>query len=111
MECSYSETLQSSRKDKSHRQGVAVIFNKKAASYLSDYRLYSERLMSISLEIGSNHLKIFEVYAPDSTYQESEITAFYQHLQSQLNLTCRSDNIMLIGDFNGKLGMMLLYTG
>ncbi len=93
--------IQSSRKDKIHRQGVAVILNKKAASYLSDYRLYSERLMSISLEIGSTHLKIFQVYAPDSTYQESEITAF---LQSQLNLTRRSDDIMLMGDFNGKLG-------
>ena len=51
-----------------------------------------------------NQLTIFQAYAPNSTYKETDIIAFYQELQHLVNLTHRDNDIMLMGNFNANLG-------
>ena len=43
----------STRKDKLHKQGVAIIIKKEIAEHLTDYKIISERLISIEIDTNT----------------------------------------------------------
>ena len=96
--------IHSGRNDNIHRQGVALILHKGTAEHLKGYELVSERLLVIQLETSTDPLFIFQVYAPDSTYIEEEVEAFYETLQDHINKLPRKRKLVLLGDFNAKVG-------
>jgi hypothetical protein len=96
--------LHSCRSDDLHRQGVAIILSKKIAECMTDYELISERIMSVTLELKDGPLTLFQVYAPDTSYSDVEIDMFYEQLQDRINLIPRKNNLIILGDFNAKIG-------
>ena len=79
--------INSSRKDNIHRQGVAIIMTKDIAKNLKDYTLISERLMSVEIETKKGPLLIFQVYAPDTSYDDADVDEFYRELQPQSTIS------------------------
>lgn len=90
--------ISSSRKDNFHRQGVEF------ANGLMNYNQISERILSIEIEIESGLLTIFQIYAPDSSYNDTTINMFYDKLQVQINKLPSKSRYLLMGDFNAKVG-------
>ena len=96
--------IHSSRKDNIHRQGVAIVITKEIANSLVDYKLTSERIMSIDIETPNGILTIFQIYAPDSSYSTTDINNFYDQLQEEINNLPAKNAFVLLGDFNAKVG-------
>ena len=47
---------------------------------------------------------VIQVYVPISNAEEAEIEWFYEDLQDFLELTHKKDVIVIIGDWNAKVG-------
>lgn len=49
-------------------------------------------------------LFVLQAYAPDSSYNDIEKNEFYDNLQQEINTLPRRCNLIILGDFNGKVG-------
>ena len=47
---------------------------------------------------------VIQVYAPTSNAEEAEVKLFYEDLQDLLELTPKKDVLLIIGDWNAKVG-------
>ena len=60
----------------------------------------------ISVRFQGKPFKItaIQVYAPTSNAEEAEVEWFYEGLQDLLELTPKKDVLLIIGDWNAKVG-------
>ena len=49
-------------------------------------------------------ITVIQAYAPTSNAEEAEVEWFYEDLQDLLELTPKKDVLLIIGDWNAKLG-------
>ena len=49
-------------------------------------------------------IAIIQVYAPTSEHSDEEIEVFYEHVQKAIKQTKSTDVVVIIGDFNPKVG-------
>ena len=96
--------IHSSRKDHVHRQGVAFILTRRVANSLVNYNLVSERILSIDLDTPTGIITIFQIYAPDSSYNDTDVDNFYVLLQNEINNIKTTNSFIILGDFNAKVG-------
>ena len=47
---------------------------------------------------------VIQVYAPTTDAEEAEVDWFYEDLQDLLELTQKKDVLIIIGDWNAKVG-------
>ena len=47
---------------------------------------------------------IVQVYVPTNNAEEAEVECFYEDLQDLLELTPKKDVLVIIGDWNAKVG-------
>ena len=47
---------------------------------------------------------VIQAYAPSSNTEEAEVERFYEDLQDLLELTPKKDVLLIIGDWNAKVG-------
>ena len=47
---------------------------------------------------------VIQVYAPTNNAEEAEVEWFYEDLQDLLELTPKKDVLLIIGDWNAKVG-------
>jgi len=65
----------------------------------------SDRLMTLRIPLTDNtHLTIISAYAPTIRYADEEKEAFYQLLSNTLHATPKNDKLLLLGDFNARVG-------
>ena len=95
----------SSRRDGMRRQGVALMVDKETTKSMTSYQQISERLVGASFEMEEGLLDVLQVYAPDSSYQDEEYQRFLDDLQRYLDGTNRNSRIIVMGDFNAKIGL------
>ena len=50
------------------------------------------------------NITVIQVYAPTSNAEETEAEWFYEDLQDLLELTPKKDVLVIIGDWNAKVG-------
>ncbi|XP_053217975.1 elongation factor 1-beta isoform X1 [Podarcis raffonei] len=89
----------------SHRiNGVALIVNKRVARLILGYNLKNDRMISIRFQGRPLHTTVIQVYAPATDAEETEIDQFYEDLQCLLKLTPKKDVLLIMGDWNAKVG-------
>ena len=49
-------------------------------------------------------IMVTQAYAPTSNTEVAEVEWFYEHLQDLLELTPKKDVLLIIGDWNAKIG-------
>ena len=65
----------------------------------------SERIMCLRVHLTSNrYMSMISVYAPTMTSSTETIMAFYQDLKAVLCSIPKEDKIILLGDFNARVG-------
>lgn len=53
---------------------------------------------------NKRHLTIIGVYAPTMTYDDFTKEAFYAELDKQIRRTPKEDKLLVMGDFNARVG-------
>eukprot|EP00795_Rhopilema_esculentum_P013930 gene13931-4882_t len=91
--------IQSSRKDNICRQRAGFIIHKTIFQQLTHYECHSERIISATFKFNTQEVTFIQIYAPDSTYNDSAIDGFYDQLQCIINNTNKKTEIILMGDF------------
>ncbi|KAK2554815.1 Craniofacial development protein 2 [Acropora cervicornis] len=66
---------------------------------------HSDRIMSMHLLLeGKQHLTLFSVYAPTLLADPADKDIFYSDLRRLLNNTSEDDKVLILGDFNARVG-------
>lgn len=97
-------TIIYSGRDKSGQSGVGLILTKRAASSLLGYNPINDRLILIKLKTKNRDITILQVYAPTTAAPDEEIEDFYNNLQETIEKVKKSDILIIMGDFNAKVG-------
>jgi len=92
-----------SGEDNEHSQGVGFLLNKEAKESLLSYKPVSTRVMLARFAGTSHNLSIIQVYAPTADSTEERIS-FHEDLDKCIQVIPRKDILMLIGDWNAKVG-------
>ena len=87
-----------------HEKGVGVILDKGAAKSLKGNWPVSDRVLLIKLEGKPLNINIIQVYAPTSASTDEDIDVFYEDLEKAKNQCKSQDPIIIMGDFNAKVG-------
>ena len=80
-------------------EGVAFMVNSETSRAVVGYNPVSERVNAKPVNIT-----FVQVYEPRGASSEEEITSFYEQLQGVLDNVCRKDVIVIMGDWNAKIG-------
>lgn len=99
-----SKILYSGREDNKHQEGVALILRKDAKNALIGYKTVSSRIIKARFRTNCGKMTVLQVYAPASTLAEEELDQFYEMLQEEIKNTARHDLLIVMGDFNAKVG-------
>ena len=59
---------------------------------------------SVRFEGKSFNITVIQAYTPTSNTEEAEVEWFYEDLQDLLELTPKRDVLLIIGDWNAKVG-------
>ncbi|GFS21415.1 RNA-directed DNA polymerase from mobile element jockey-like protein [Elysia marginata] len=86
--------------------GVGIMIKDSLSSKLETLPTgYSDRIMSMRLALDKNqHLTLFSVYAPTLQAEPVEKDNFYSELGRLLTNTHAGDKVLILGDFNARLG-------
>ena len=66
--------------------------------------LKNDRMISVCLHGKPYTITVIQVYAQTSNAEEGEVERFYEDLQDLVELTPKKDVLLLIGDWNAKVG-------
>src|SRR6218665_2646621 len=95
--------IYSGRPDNKHRERVALILKKEAASAMIGYAALGPRIIKARFRTSKGKATAIQVYAPRSNSTEEEIEDFYTALQEAMANTPSQDLIIVMGDFNAKV--------
>ena len=89
----------------SSRAGVGFLVHKEIANNVIEYRSSSERVAMVVLQLKSMYrVKIVQVYAPTSTYDDEVIEDMYEEINKLFD-SVPTKYTMVLGDLNAKIGM------
>ena len=86
------------------RNGVAIIVNKRVWNAVLGCNLKNDRRISGSFQGKPFNITVIQVYAPTNNAEEAEGERFYEDPQDLLELTPKKDVLLIIGDWNAKVG-------
>ena len=66
--------------------------------------LKNDRMISVHFQGKPFNITIIQAYGPTSKSEEVEVEWFYEDLQDLLELTPPKDILLIIGDWNAKVG-------
>uniref|UniRef100_A0A0L8FSP9 Endonuclease/exonuclease/phosphatase domain-containing protein n=1 Tax=Octopus bimaculoides TaxID=37653 RepID=A0A0L8FSP9_OCTBM len=89
-----------------HMHGVGFAIKTKLVKSLNlTPSCITGRIMSIRISLSiSSFITIFSIYAPTLNAEDNIKEEFYHQLDQQLTAVPSSDKILLLGDFNARLG-------
>ena len=85
-------------------RGVVILLRDEAAASVIGYRAVNDRIMTVRLSGKPFNITLCQVYAPTSSYDDDKIECFYETLQDTIDLTPSQDILVIMGDFNAKVG-------
>ena len=90
--------------DHVRRNGVPIICDKDTSRCVMGYKPISDRIISIRLDGHPVRTTIIQIYAPTSAASHDDIEYFYGRLQDLIDTVPRGDVLIIIGDWNAKIG-------
>ena len=86
------------------RNGVPIIVNKRIQNAVLGCNLKNDRMISVHFQSKPFNITVIQVYAPTRNAEEAEVEWFYEDQQDLLELTPQKDVLLIIGDWNAKVG-------
>ena len=78
--------------------------NKRVRNAVLGCNLKNDRMISVHFQGKPFNITVIQVYAPTSNAEEAEVKRFCEDLQDLLELTPKKDVLLIIGDWNAKVG-------
>ena len=90
---------------KTHRKnGVGMIITNQVSKSLIGYNAVNDRIIYIRVKAHPVNITCIRVYAPTTSAETADIEDFNRSLHSALNETLKKDILILMGDWNSKIG-------
>ena len=83
--------------------GVAILIDRKWKNKLESYTYINERIVTARFRVERGHMTVIAVYAPEEGKKE-ETKQFYNVLQSTIEKYVKSDQLIISGDLNARVG-------
>ena len=98
--------LYSGRDDDMHQNGVALLLDKATAVSLKEWNPFNDRI--ITARFNSQHIKttIMQVYSSTNDVESWAKDDFYDQLQSMLEAVPKDDLLIVMGNWNAKVGLV-----
>jgi hypothetical protein len=87
-----------------HMKGVGMLLSKNIRAVLLEWNPISERIITAKIKTKFRNMSIVQCYAPTEDAEPTEKEVFYSLLDRILTDTHRSDVVLMMGDFNAKVG-------
>ena len=87
-----------------HERGVGILLDEQRSKCLIGYWTISDRIMLVKLKGKPFDISIIQVYAPTANKSEEEHEQFYNDLEMAKSQCKSQDMVIVIGDFNAKVG-------
>lgn len=85
--------------------GVGFIMHPETAKHIIHTNYISERIILVQIKEGSRTTTIVQTYAPcNDSYNEDDRKEYFDKLSDILNSVSESDDLIVMGDFNGRIG-------
>lgn len=84
--------------------GVGVILNKDLGKRVKGYVHRKGRVILVKLDTHPVNTTIIQVYMPTLTYEDIYVEEIYEEIQTLLDQTKGDENVILMGDFNARVG-------
>ena len=78
--------------------------NKRLRNAVLGCNLKNNRVISVHLQGKPFNITVIQVYAPTSNTEETEVAWFYEDLQDLLELIPKKDILLILGEWNAKVG-------
>ena len=86
------------------RNGAAIMVNKRVQNAVLGCNLKNYRMISVRFQHKPFNIMVIQVQAPTSNTEEAEVEWFCEDLQDLLELTPKKDVLLIVGDWNAKVG-------
>jgi exonuclease III len=83
--------------------GIAIAIRKDWKHKIQDYTWISDRIIETRIKVLNRNFTIVGVYVPVEG-KEQDTEEFYKELQQSIDKIPKNENIILAGDFNGRIG-------
>ena len=89
-----------------HSDGVAFMLSRTAEGALLDWEPLSSRIITATFCTDQKrfNLLVIQCYAPTNEAEEETKTEFYEQLQEAVRKATARDIVIMMGDFNAKIG-------
>ncbi|GFN94478.1 ribonuclease hi [Plakobranchus ocellatus] len=87
-----------------YERGVGILFDVTTAKSLGSWCPISDRVVVAKLVAKPLSLGIIQVYAPTSDIEDVEVEKFYEEIEKAKGYLKSQDIIIVMGDFNAKVG-------
>ncbi|GFN96982.1 craniofacial development protein 2-like protein [Plakobranchus ocellatus] len=85
-------------------KGIGIIVDQTAYKAIKDYRALSDRVILVKIAGKPVDLNIIQVYAPTANNNDEDLDKFYNELDTAKTPCKSQDPLIIMGDFNAKVG-------
>ncbi|XP_071508162.1 craniofacial development protein 2-like [Diadema antillarum] len=83
---------------------VGIYLTDDVANSLLGYNPISDRVLTLKLQGQPANITVIQAYAPTSAALDEDVEQFYESIQQVLDSIPTNDIVILMGDFNAKVG-------
>ena len=87
-----------------HERGVGMLIDQATAKYMMGYWALSDRVMLVKFRGKPFDISVIQVYAPTTDADSDEIDSFYEKVDAAMSQCKSQDVVLVMGDFNAKVG-------
>jgi exonuclease III len=87
-----------------HQHGVSILLSNKLKHSLVEWKPVNERIITARLATKYEKNSVMQCYAPTEEYDLDKKEEFYNLLNNVLDDIDKKDAMILLGDFNAKVG-------
>jgi exonuclease III len=84
--------------------GTGFLVHKDVLPSVMGFEPISDRSCKLRIKGKFNNITLINVYAPTEDSEEEEIEEFYSHLSNICDSVSEHDSLILLGDFNARIG-------
>ena len=87
-----------------HERGVAAVMKNRLSKSMVGFMPISDRIILCKFHAKPFDIVVLPLYVPTTEHSDEEIETFYEKVDNALKHTKSTDNIIIMGDFNVKIG-------
>uniref|UniRef100_A0A8D8W5N2 Craniofacial development protein 2 n=2 Tax=Cacopsylla melanoneura TaxID=428564 RepID=A0A8D8W5N2_9HEMI len=87
-----------------HENGVAIMVTAEVARCVKNFVPISDRVMLLQIQASPININIVQIYAPTADKQEEEALQLYESVNQIISRIPKHELLIVMGDFNAKLG-------